>query len=223
MENTNKKAHVLNVIFSVLLFGGLWGIIEATLGTFLHLPFIHRTMFLSSTTILIPIAYFLMGLCYKKTGTFRSVLYMGILAAAIKIISCAIFKMSFNPAYHMLMEALAMGIAVLVIRPKEIVSFKGLGTFILANFIYLSAATVIRVNVVTTPYNQIVSNIEKYVFTYNAVSILYTFGLGAILYGFKKLVEAKNWNFEKVKKVIYHPAFVSSIAAASLVITIVLH
>ena len=32
-----KKYEPLKIFFGVLLFGGLWGILEATLGTFLHL------------------------------------------------------------------------------------------------------------------------------------------------------------------------------------------
>lgn len=223
MEETNtNKARILNIVFSVLLFGGLWGIVEATLGTLLHMPFVHRTMFLSSTTILVPIAYFLMGACYKKTGTFRSVLYMGLLAASIKAISCAIFKMSFNPVYYMLIEALAMGTALLVIRPKQVVSFAGLGAMIMANFIYLGAATFLRMNVLTSTSAQVLANVETYVFKFNCVAILYTFAFGAVLFGLIKLAEAKQWDFSKVKKVIFHPAFAGSMAAIALVVTLVL-
>ena len=51
-----KKQRILKIVFSVLLFGGLWGILEATLGTLLHMPFVPGTVFLSSTTIMVPIA-----------------------------------------------------------------------------------------------------------------------------------------------------------------------
>ena len=139
-----RRQNILKTLFAVLLFGGAWGIIEATLGTVLHLPIVHRTMFLSSTTILVPIAYFLMGACYKRSGNMRSVLYMGILAASMKAISCAIFKMSFNPCFYILMEALSMGIALLVIRPKKVISFAGLGTFIIANTLYLGLSTLLN-------------------------------------------------------------------------------
>ena len=40
MKQENKH---LNILFSVLLFGGLWGIVEATLGTLLHLPGFEET------------------------------------------------------------------------------------------------------------------------------------------------------------------------------------
>ena len=217
-----RRQNILKTLFAVLLFGGAWGIIEATLGTVLHLPIVHRTMFLSSTTILVPIAYFLMGACYKRSGNMRSVLYMGILAASMKAISCAIFKMSFNPCFYILMEALSMGIALLVIRPKKVISFAGLGTFIIANTLYLGLSTFLRINVANATATQVMENLEKYMFMYNCVAILYTFALGAIIYGVMKLIEAKEWNFSKVKEVIYHPAFASSIAAIALVVTIVL-
>ena len=222
-ETKSRKSEILNIVFSVLLFGGLWGIVEATLGTLLHLPVIHRTMFMSSTTILVPIAFALMSACYKKTGTFRTCFYMGILAASMKAISCLIFKMSFNPCYYILIESLAMGVAVLVIRPKKIVSYAGLATGILASTLYLGASTPLRINIMTSTVAQVMANIEKYVFMFNCVAILYMFAAGAIVYGILKLVEVKGWNFSKVKEFFYHPAFAGSVAAVALAVTLILH
>ena len=221
MEERKNSKHLV-ILFSVLLFGGLWGIIEATLGTLFHSPVIKDTMFLCSTTILVPIAYFLMGACYKRTGTFRSVLYMGLFASAIKTISCLIFHMSFNPVFYMLLEASMMGVALLVIRPKEVLSFKGLGTFIIANTLYLLVATFIRLDVTRSTASMVMDNITHYALTLNCVAILYTFAAGAILYGIKVLAVKYNWNFDGIKKVIYHPAFASSMAAVALVLTIVI-
>ena len=219
-----KNKHLV-ILFNVLLFGGLWGIFEATVGSFLHLSFIHntRSIFLSSTTVLVPIAYFLMGACYKKSGTIRSVCYMGVLAATIKVIGAAILHSNFEPALYMLVESLAMGLALLVIKPKNVISFQGLGTFIFASTLYLLATTMYRIGTTADVTGQMVmENIEKYVFKYNCVAILYTFAIGAIIYGVMKLAEAKNWNFEKVKKVFYHPVFASSMAAIALVVTCLL-
>ena len=218
MENKNKH---LVILFSVLLFGGLWGIVEATLGSLLHLiPHGMRLVFWSSTTVLLPIAYFLMGACYRKTGTIRSVLYMGVLASVIKVIGAAIFASNFEPALYMMMEAACMSGALLVIRPKEVISFKGLGTFILASTAYLGLSTFYRL--ASTPGKDVLADITKYVLTYNCVAILYAFVLGAAIYGLIKLAQAKEWNFSKVKQVIYHPAFASSMAVIALVVTLVL-
>ena len=222
-ETKTRKAEILNIVLSVLLFGGLWGIVEATLGTILHLPIVHRTMFLSSTTILVPIAFGLMGACYKRTNTFRACFYMGVLAASMKAVSCLIFKMSFNPCYYILIESLAMGVAVLVMRPKRIISYAGLATVIIASTLYLAAATPLRLNIATSTSAQVMSNIETYVFKFNCVAILYMFAAGAVIYGFLKLAEIKQWNFSKVKDIIFHPAFASSMAVIGLVLTIVLH
>lgn len=225
-ENTMKEQNKhLNILFSVLLFGGLWGIVEATLGTLLHMiPHGARLIFWSSTTVLLPIAYFLMGACYKKSGAIRSVLYMGVFAGAIKLISALIFKSNLEPALYMLVEAMAMGLALLVFRPKEVISFKGLATFIFASTLYLLSTTFYRIGTGKEITGAIVmSNIEKYVFMYNCVAILYAFAVGAAIYGVIKLAQAKNWNLDSVKKVIYHPAFAGSMAAVAVAVTLVLH
>ena len=222
-EKMTRKQEILNILFSVLLFGGLWGIVEATLGTLLHLPIVNRTMFLSSTTILVPIAFGLMGACYKRTNTFRCCFYMGILAASMKALSCLIFKMSFNPCYYILIESLAMGVAVLVIRPKQIISFAGLATVIIASTLYLAASTPLRINISGVTAAQFMDNIETYVFKFNCVAILYMFVTGAIIYGLLKLAEAREWNFSKAKDLIFHPAFAGSVAAVALAVTLILH
>lgn len=218
-----KSKKILAILFPTLLFGGLWGILEATLGTLLHMPFVPGTMFLASTTIMVPIAYFLMGACYKKTGTFFSVMLMGVLAAMIKTTACLIFHLSFNPVYYILLESVFMGLAVLVIKPKKVLSFAGLATLILANTLYLGVSTFVRVNVMTATQAVFMDNFVKYTFTINCIAILYSFVFGAILYGVMKLAEKKAWDFSKIEKIIYHPAFASGVAALALVLTIVLH
>ena len=217
---TKKKA--IDILFSVLLFGGLWGILEATLGSLLHMHFIPNTMFLASSTIMVPIAYFLMGACYKRTGTFLSSMYMAILAGAIKLIACLIFHMAVNPVYYILMEGFFMGVALLIIRPKNIISFAGLGTMIIANTLYLGISTFIRVNPMYATASQFIENFEKYTFMINCVAILYTFAAGAMVYGAIKLIEKHSWNFDKIKKFIYHPVFASGCAALALVLTMVI-
>ena len=222
IANMENDKRVLKILFSVLLFGGLWGILEATLGSLLHMHFIPNTMFLASSTIMVPIAYFLMGACYKRTGTFRSALYMGILTASIKTLACLILHMSFNPVFYILMESAFMGLALLIVRPKKILSFAGLGTMIIANTLYLGVSTFLRADVMTTTRSMFIANFEKYTFMINCVAILYTFAAGAAMFGLVKLAEKYNWNFSKVKTVVYHPAFASSVAAVALVLMIVI-
>ncbi len=217
-----KREKTLKILFSTLLFGGLWGILEATLGSLLHMHFIPNTMFLSSSAIMVPIAYFLMGACYKRSGTFRSVFYMGLITASIKALACLIFHMAFNPIYYILMESVFMGVALLVVRPKKILSFAGLGTFIIANTLYLSASTFLRVDAMHATSAVFFANLEKYALTINMIAILYSFVFGAILYGVKELALKHNWNFSKIEKIVYHPAFASSACMIALLLTFVI-
>lgn len=218
-----KRKNILDILFSVLLFGGLWGLLEATLGTFLHLPIVDGAgMYACSTTIMVPIAFSLMGMCYKKTGNFRTSFYMGILAASVKALVCAIFHLAFNPVYYILMESLVGGVALLIFRPKELLSFKGLGTFIFANTAYLLASTFLRINVMTSTPTMLMDNIEKYVFKFNCVAILYVFAIGAILYGIKVLAIKHEWKFEGIKKVIYSPITAGVVTAAMIAVTFIL-
>lgn len=219
MKVQNKH---LIILFSVLLFGGLWGIVEASLGTLIHtFPHGARQLFLSSTTVLLPIAYFLMGACYKKTGVARSAIYMGVLASGIKLISALIFKSKLEPALYMLVESACMSLALLAIRPKKVVSFAGLGVFILASTSYLAFTTAYRLSGVKEITSAVVvDNITKYVFTYNCVAILYAFAIGAIIFGLIKLSEKCEWNLEGVKKVVYSP--ITAMAVATIMIPVVM-
>ena len=218
-----KKYQPLKILFSVLLFGGLWGLLEATLGTLLHLPMVSAAgMYFCSTTIMVPIAYYLMAACYKRTNTFRSAFYMGVLAASIKALVCLIFHLSFNPVYYIILESVCMMGAIAAIRPTKIISFQGLGTMILANTSYLALSSFIRMNVATTTADVFMANFEKYVFMFNAVAIVYTFASGAIIFGFLKLAERFEWKFEGVKKIIYSPITASVVASLMVIATFII-
>ncbi len=218
-----KRYNHLKILFAVLLFGGLWGIVEATLGTFLHLPFVKAAgMFTSSTTILVPIAMFIMGACYKRTGSFRSVLYMGLLAGAMKALVCAIFRLDMTPVLYIMLEAVCAAGALAAIRPKDVISFKGLGTLILAVTSYLVFGAFIRFRATGATGEQIMSYFEKYVLMYNALAILYSFAAGAAIYGIMQLANRFEWKFDGIKKVIYSPITASVVATAMVVVTFLL-
>ncbi len=215
-----KKTRALNILFSVLLFGGLWGILEATLGTLLHVKSLG--MYACSTTIMVPIAFMLMGACYKRSGSFLSSIYMGILAASIKAIVCGIFHLSFNPVYYILLESAVMAATLFAIRPKEVLSFKGLGAFIIANTAYLAISTLLRVDVVNSYRSVVIANFEDYVFKFNMVAILYTFAFGAILYGVKVLAVKYNWKLDAIKKIVFSPITATTVASLMVVLTFVI-
>lgn len=215
-----KKTKALNILFSVLLFGGLWGILEATLGTLLHVKSLG--MYACSTTIMVPIAFMLMSACYKRSGSFLSSIYMGILAASIKAMVCGIFHLSFNPVYYILLESAVMAATLFAIRPKEVLSFKGLGAFIIANTAYLAISTLLRVDVVNSYRSVVIANIEDYVLTANAIAILYTFAFGAILYGVKVLAVKYNWKLDAIKKIVFSPITATTVASLMVVLTFVI-
>ena len=213
-----KQYKPLNILFTVLLFGGLWGFLEATLGSLLHLPLFNSFgMYMSSTVIMVPIAMFLMAACYKKNGAFRSAIYMGLIAASMKAIVCAIFHLSFNPVYYILLESLCMMGALAALRPAKLLSFKTLGTFILANTTYLALSSFIRMNPMTTQFNVFMQGFEQYTFTMNAVAIIYVFAIGGIAFGIYKLLSSLNVKYEKVNRIIYSP-ITASIVMGMMVI-----
>lgn len=213
MKTENKH---LKTLFSVLFFGGLWGILEATLGTLLHLPgFDNLGIFGASTAIMLPIAYAIMGACYKKTGNFRSVIYIGVVAASFKLISCAIFHLAFNPAMWIMLEALTGTVAVLLARPEKVLSLKSLGAFAVASTLYLSAFSMINFG----GFNA--DKFVNYVVISNSVAILYALVGGSIVFGVSKLIEKKNIKIPSIDKLIASPIVPSIVATLGLTLTVV--
>ena len=225
-----EKKNFLKIFLCVVFYGSVWGVLEATLGTLLHLPFFDKFgVFAASTAIMLPIAYFQMGNCYKESGSKYAVFLMGILAAAIKLTAAFVvgFRPSvYNPAIYIVVESLAMGTALIIFNPKNVLSLKTLGAIIFANTVYQFSYLMINwamggTNIFASQKAWEYTG-QHYLFTMNCVCILYSFAGGALLYGALKLQEKHAWDFSKVKKVIYHPAFASGLAAVALVLTLVL-
>lgn len=232
MNNENRK-QTLTVLLNVVFFGALWGILEATLGTVLHLPALDKAgMYAASTTIMLPIAYYLMAICYKKTGSRWAVFVMGAIAALIKL-SVAIvigFRPSvYNPAIYIVVESLMMGVALIIFNPKNVLSFRTLGAMIFANTLYQFSYLLINMamggtNVFASEKAWIEVG-EKYLFKFNCVAILYTFASGAIAFGVMKLLEKANVSLKfDIKKLVNSPitAAVTLVIAFTLTLTMAL-
>ena len=231
METTNNTKSKLTFIFNVIFFGALWGIVEASLGTILHLPMFDKVgMYACSSTIILPIAYYIMANCYKKTGTLFSIPVMGVIAALIKL-SVGFFigfrASVINPSIYIIAESLAMFGALAVFRPKNVLSLKTLGAVILANTTY--QFTYLMINWAMGGTNVFASEKawtlvgESHLFTMNALAILYTFASGAIFYGLFKLAEKLHVEVKfDYKKIIYSPitASVALVIAVGLTITL---
>lgn len=104
------------MINHIILYGSLWGIFEATFGFLLHLqPFNIGWIFWS------PVAFFLMHRAYIKTGKPCSILYVSLFAGLTKLINLPIsprLDKVINPAMSIILEGIAMFIAVLVFEKK---------------------------------------------------------------------------------------------------------
>lgn len=231
MDDTKTMNTKLRFVLDVLLFGSLWGILEATLGTLLHLPMFDKAgMYAASTTIMVPIAYYLMANCFKRTGTVFAMPCMGVLAALIKLTVAFVvgFRPSvYNPAIYIVVESLAMMGALAIFRPTNVLSLRTLAAVILANTTYQFAYLMINwanggTNVFASEKAWI--NVgEKYLFKFNCVAILYLFASGALFYGLFKLFEKLNIEVKfNYKKIIYSPITASVAFVLAVVLTITL-
>ena len=218
-------------VIDVILFGSIWGFLEATLGTLLHLPIVDKAgMYAASSTIMVPIAYYVMAMCYKKTGKLYSVPMMGIIASAIKL--CVAFVIGFrpsvyNPAIYIIVESLCMFGALAIFRPKNVLSLKTLASVIVANTVYQFAY--LNINMWMGGTNIYASEKawmkvgEFHLFTMNAVAILYVFASGAILYGIVKVLEAKHVEIKfDYKRIVYSPITASIVFTVAVASTIAL-
>ena len=189
-------------LFVALFLGSIWGFIEAVLGTVLHLPVIADTcgIWLSSTVVMVPIAYFLMSLCYTKTKNIRSVLYMGLVAAGIKSIVCLAFGLQFNPVLYIALESLAGAGAVAAIRPTKVMSLKGGLVALLGISSYAVAFIALKGN--------FEANIIKY-----ALAAGYAVAITAVGYA----LSLTSIKMPKIEKFIYSP-IAASVAVAVAVI-----
>ncbi len=76
----NKR---MKIVFTIVFFGSLWGLLEATLGAVLHMvpiPFI-------AGTIMFPIAASLLVIASDKLKSFHALFAVGLLAALIKSVN----------------------------------------------------------------------------------------------------------------------------------------
>ena len=217
------------LIITVLMLGGLWGLLEATLGTLLHLDAFDSVIF-ASTAVLFPIAYLICGRAYKITGKARTALYVGIVAAAIKAV-CFFFvpmvNKVVNPMVAIMLESLLGAVAYKVTSPAKVISLKSFATFMVFStvtriaYVGYSMATAVPFQSAYLVEGEIVwSKIVEYVITMNAISFAYLaiyMGVGAILKApkFSKITA-------KVQQIAYSPVFASIMVCAAIISTIFL-
>jgi hypothetical protein len=104
---------------TILFYGALWGLLEATIGHFLH--FIPATI---AGAIMFPIASVILVNAYLKTQSRSSLIYIGVVASLIKAVdfllpSLSIYK-TINPMVSIVFEALLV-VAVIAVVSKDTV------------------------------------------------------------------------------------------------------
>lgn len=130
----NKKKIVMYALF----FGGLWGIVEATLGYLLNLS----TLGLSGC-IMFPIGFYILRKGYKHTNEISVIYYSTIIASIIKLFNLFMpishpVKV-INPAFAILLEGLSVAVLVsyTVKSNKKITALNALATSLSWRAIYL--------------------------------------------------------------------------------------
>lgn len=225
MKNSKFKT-----LFIVLFLGGFWGILEATLGTLLHLPVIHEIVFFASTAVMLPIAYFITGRAYTLTGKASTALYVGMVAAAIKSITFVLglpVQYVINPMVAILMESSVMAIAFKVAKPANICSLKSIATFVVSSLVFrvayvgysMATAGVFGSAYLlegTIVWNEVIS----YVLLALAVSSIYACIYAVI--GKLATTKISVKSMEKVQHFAYSPLFSIMMVAIAFTVTIIL-
>lgn len=232
-----KKFNLKN-LFVILTLGGLWGILEATLGTVLHFSGVMNT-FLSSSIIMVPIAYIILSIAYKNTRNLRSIFFTGLVAGTIKLSAFLVPGIAanfvINPAVSIVIETLAFGLAIYVIKPESMISYKGIAVVLISTIIFrlsftlYQLATVVPFGSASFTYADGVlafneAGFVKFNITQAAISLVYTLAIGCGYYGVRKAAYKKNINFnlDSVKKVAFSPVMSVMLVGAAIALTVIL-
>ena len=114
-----RRAERMRYLSVVLVWGAIWGIIEATIGNALHvLPFRVPT-----GSVLFPIGYFCMQKSFGETKDTKSMFFTSAIAASIKFVNLfspmtPVIKV-INPAACVLFEGLAVAAVFTIYKYKD--------------------------------------------------------------------------------------------------------
>ncbi|RLI35925.1 hypothetical protein DRO66_06635, partial [Candidatus Bathyarchaeota archaeon] len=108
-----QSGSILGVVIGVVLFGSIWGLVEATLGGFLHLIYLpYKGAIMGGIGMSIMAAFVVM---YRRPGLAFSI---AVIAALFKLLSAVIYGQPIfapfvvNPASAILLEGLAFSLVV---------------------------------------------------------------------------------------------------------------
>jgi hypothetical protein len=113
LKTVSDSGSILRIIIGVLVFGSIWGLIEATLGGALHLiHFTYKGAITGGIGMSIMAAFVVM---YRRP---KLAFYIAVIAALFKPLSAVIYGQPifapfvYNPASAILLEGLAFGLVV---------------------------------------------------------------------------------------------------------------
>ncbi|MGI6161487.1 MAG: hypothetical protein ACOYJD_05585 [Christensenellales bacterium] len=110
----DNKAERYSAILSVVAIGAAWGIFEATVGYALH-----SIAFPYSWMVWYPVACFFMANAYLKTRKVSSILFVGLLCAAVKLLNLLLpgrIDRVINPAVSIVFESLVMAAVIFAVK-----------------------------------------------------------------------------------------------------------
>jgi hypothetical protein len=113
LKTHSQSGNILSAIVGIVLFGSIWGLVEATLGGFLHLiHFTYKGAIMGGIGISIMAAFVV---TYRRP---KLVFWIGVIAALFKPLSAVIYGRPIfapfvvNPASAIILEALAFSLVV---------------------------------------------------------------------------------------------------------------
>ena len=118
LKNGENKMDNKRILKTVIFYGGLWGMTEATLGHFLHIfPCGISGM------IMFPIAFYFMFNSFQKSGKTRAIFYTALVAASVKLFDLFIplktISSTLNPFSAIILESLIVFGFVKVLRIEK--------------------------------------------------------------------------------------------------------
>jgi len=154
-EGTQNKLStgLVRIIIGILVFGSIWGLIEATLGGFLHM-----IIFPNKGAIMGGIGVAIMATAlavYRKPAMLPGI---GIVAASFKLLDVWLFSLPvasihiINPAMAIIFESLAFGlVAVFIMNKMTKNAFIGIGAGVLVGLVSAIAWVYFAIYVMNAP------------------------------------------------------------------------
>ena len=162
----DKQRDLARLIVGVVVFGSIWGLLEATLGGFLHL-----IIFPNKGAIMAGIGMAIMGSAlaiYKKPSM---LLFIGFVAASFKLLDIWLFALSptsihiVNPAMAIIFESAAFSIAAVFLMNKMAKNtIIGIGAGALAGLVSATIWVYFAIYVMNAPaYARVVFTAQEFI------------------------------------------------------------